>query len=103
MGGIKVDLNSKTSMNNLYAVGECSCTGVHGANRLASNSLLEGLVFSNRAAKDILSKIDNTSLVKEKTDFRYSSMKSVEASLYNTSMDLLKEEIGEKKYELVNC
>ncbi|HEK9068066.1 TPA: FAD-binding protein, partial [Clostridioides difficile] len=53
------DLDSKTSMENLYAVGEISCTGVHGANRLASNSLLEGLVFSKRAAKNINSVIDN--------------------------------------------
>ena len=59
MGGIKVDLNSKTSMKNLYAVGEASCTGVHGANRLASNSLLEGLVFSRRAANLINNVIDN--------------------------------------------
>ena len=53
MGGIEVDLNSSTSMRNLYAVGETSCNGVHGANRLASNSLLESLVFSERAALDI--------------------------------------------------
>lgn len=53
MGGIKVDYNSKTSMENLYAVGETSCNGVHGKNRLASNSLLESLVFAKRAAKDI--------------------------------------------------
>ncbi|TQQ85784.1 L-aspartate oxidase [Peptacetobacter hominis] len=53
MGGIHVDLDSKTTMDNLYAVGEVSCTGVHGANRLASNSLLEGLVFSKRAAQSI--------------------------------------------------
>jgi L-aspartate oxidase len=53
MGGIKVDLNSKTSMDRLYAVGETSCNGVHGANRLASNSLLESLVFSKRAASEI--------------------------------------------------
>lgn len=54
MGGIEVDLQSKTSMHDLYAVGETSCNGVHGKNRLASNSLLESLVFSKRAAQDIL-------------------------------------------------
>ncbi|WP_346878600.1 L-aspartate oxidase [Clostridium sp. UBA7791] len=53
MGGIQVDLNSKTSMKDLYAIGEVSCTGVHGSNRLASNSLLEGLVFSRKAAQHI--------------------------------------------------
>ena len=53
MGGIKVDLDSLTSMNHLYAVGETSCNGVHGANRLASNSLLESLVFAKRAAEHI--------------------------------------------------
>ena len=50
MGGIKTDINGKTSMEHLYAVGETACTGVHGKNRLASNSLLESLVFSKRAA-----------------------------------------------------
>ena len=53
MGGIHVDKYSKTTMNNLYAVGETSCNGVHGRNRLASNSLLESLVFAKAAAKDI--------------------------------------------------
>jgi len=53
MGGIWVDADSKTSMDQLYAVGETSCNGVHGANRLASNSLLESLVFAKRAAKAI--------------------------------------------------
>ena len=53
MGGIWVDSYSRTSMPGLYAAGETSCNGVHGANRLASNSLLESLVFSERAAKDI--------------------------------------------------
>ena len=56
MGGIHVDADSKTTMKSLYAVGETSCNGVHGANRLASNSLLESLVFAERAAK-ILKKI----------------------------------------------
>ncbi|SHK44181.1 L-aspartate oxidase [Hathewaya proteolytica DSM 3090] len=53
MGGIKVDTESKTSIKNLFACGEASCTGVHGANRLASNSLLESLVFSKRGANYI--------------------------------------------------
>lgn len=53
MGGIKVDLWSKTSMDRLYAVGETACNGVHGKNRLASNSLLESMVFAKRAAQDI--------------------------------------------------
>jgi len=67
MGGIKVDLDSHTSMRNLYAVGEVSCTGVHGANRLASNSLLEGLVFSKRAASCINNSINTTSIIKIKS------------------------------------
>ena len=50
MGGIDVDLDSQTSMERLYAVGETACNGVHGRNRLASNSLLESLVFARRAA-----------------------------------------------------
>lgn len=53
MGGIHVDTKARTSVAGLYAVGECSHTGVHGRNRLASNSLLEALVFSRRAAEDI--------------------------------------------------
>ncbi len=55
MGGVQSDLEGRTSMERLYAVGETSCNGVHGANRLASNSLLESLVFARRAALDIAS------------------------------------------------
>ena len=58
MGGIEVNHVSKTSMEQLYAVGETACNGVHGKNRLASNSLLESLVFAKRAAKDITCNID---------------------------------------------
>ena len=50
MGGIKTDLDGQTSVEGLYAIGECACTGIHGANRLASNSMLECLVFGRRAA-----------------------------------------------------
>ncbi len=53
MGGIKVNMQSKTSMDQLYAIGETACNGVHGRNRLASNSLLESLVFAKRAALDM--------------------------------------------------
>jgi L-aspartate oxidase len=50
MGGIKTDLDGRTNITNLYAAGECASLGIHGANRLASNSLLDGLVFGHRAA-----------------------------------------------------
>jgi L-aspartate oxidase len=55
MGGIRTDLAGRTSLGGLYAAGETACTGVHGANRLASNSLLEGLVFGARSARSMLS------------------------------------------------
>lgn len=54
MGGVKTDIWGRTSINGIYAAGEVACTGVHGANRLASNSLLEGLVFGYRAGRAIL-------------------------------------------------
>jgi L-aspartate oxidase len=54
MGGIRTDLDGRSSLQGLYAAGEAACTGVHGANRLASNSLLEGLVFGARAAATML-------------------------------------------------
>ncbi len=63
MGGVWVDLSSKTSMDRLYAVGETSCNGVHGANRLASNSLLESLVFAKILAGDIVNKYKGTSKI----------------------------------------
>lgn len=58
MGGVKTDTRAQTSCENLYAIGETGCNGVHGANRLASNSLLESLVFAKRAVQKILEEID---------------------------------------------
>lgn len=76
MGGINVNEFSQTSMKNLYAVGEASCTGVHGSNRLASNSLLEGFVFSNKAALVINSQIDNI-------DINFNKVPDLAESLYD--------------------
>lgn len=58
-GGVVVDLNARTSIQRLYAAGECSCTGLHGANRLASNSLIEAIVYADAAVKDALKQIDS--------------------------------------------
>lgn len=69
MGGIDVDQNSETTLHNLYACGECSHTGVHGSNRLASNSLLEALVFSRRAAESIISRLDDVPAEFEEVEF----------------------------------
>lgn len=57
-GGVLTDVHGRTTLRGLYAVGETACTGVHGANRLASNSLLEGLVFAHRIADDAVARIE---------------------------------------------
>lgn len=63
IGGIATDAWGKTSMEGLYACGEAACTGVHGANRLASNSLLEGLVFGRRCAEAALGQVQKTTII----------------------------------------
>ena len=62
-GGVVTDLSGRTTVRGLYAAGEAACTGVHGANRLASNSLLEGLVFAHRAARDVAARVSSGELV----------------------------------------
>lgn len=98
MGGIKVDLFSRTSMNNLYAVGEASCTGVHGSNRLASNSLLEALVFAKQASENINSKINEIQfkeIIQTPTEFALDS--------YDNFINFLKEKVDSRYAKLFNC
>lgn len=64
-GGVKTDLKGQTTLKNLYAVGEVACTGLHGANRLASTSLLEGMTFGHLAALDILKNVDKEKIYSE--------------------------------------
>lgn len=78
MGGIWVDIDSKTTMNHLYAIGENSCNGVHGANRLASNSLLESLVFAKAAANQIMEQYEEISFEIEVDLGQYDDLEALE-------------------------
>lgn len=91
MGGIKVDTNSKTSMEHLYAAGETSCNGVHGANRLASNSLLETLVFAKRCAKHIMANYEENDMI-EDNDIDLTEYENYE-ELADEYKDMVKNEI----------
>jgi len=103
MGGIKVDLNSKTSMENLYAVGETSCTGIHGANRLASNSLLEGLVFSRRAAILINNTVDDLEIKVSAVDKLNKSIEELSNENKELAIRVIKEKGGKLDDELLSC
>lgn len=71
MGGVKVDLDGRTTLGGLWACGECACTGVHGANRLASNSLLEGVVFGRRIGKAMSNRASSGSARSSEQDRRF--------------------------------
>ena len=73
MGGIKTDVNGRTNINRFYACGEAACNGIHGANRLASNSLLEGLVFGGRIGEDISVMLKNSSHANMEFAVKYST------------------------------
>lgn len=99
MGGIKTDTWGRTSLDRLYAVGECACTGVHGANRLASNSLLEGLVFGKRIAQDIAKHCETWEVDGHDKGFQEIEFKA--ERVYNTvDFDRLKNDL--KKIMLLN-
>jgi len=103
MGGIEVDLNSKTSMDNLYAVGETSCTGIHGANRLASNSLLEGLVFSRRAAILINNTVDELEVKVSAVKKLNKSIEEIAAENKEITKKVIKEKGGKLDDQLLSC
>lgn len=88
-GGIKVDEFGRTSIKNLYATGECTCTGLHGANRLASNSLLEAVVFSHRAAMDAINLVSTISNNKKIPEW------NAEGTVLNEEMVLITQSLKE--------
>jgi L-aspartate oxidase len=88
-GGIKVDEYGRSSIHHLYASGECSCTGLHGANRLASNSLLESLVFSQRASEDAIQTSKNIEFNDLIPDW------NAEGMVYNEEMILITQSLRE--------
>lgn len=95
MGGIEVDLESKTSMEKLFAAGEVSCTGVHGENRLASNSLLEALVFSKRCA-DFINKNINHEKNYKKTPEKIIDLNKIK----NENKSIVINEITKRRWDL---
>lgn len=97
MGGIKVDYESRTTMEGLYAIGETACNGVHGRNRLASNSLLESLVFAKRAAVDMTKKPRAVSELPETDLSVYDDREALRAEYKKIVLDEIKKGEREEK------
>jgi L-aspartate oxidase len=95
-GGIQVDEHGRSSIHNLYASGECAYTGLHGANRLASNSLLESLVFSHRSSVDAINSLHNISFCKSVPDW------NSEGTVLNEEMILIIQSIRELQSIMTN-
>lgn len=95
-GGIKTDEFGRSSIMNLYAAGECACTGLHGANRLASNSLLEALAFAHRASQDSISKISAIPLNNDIPDW------NAEGTVLNEEMVLITQTLKELQFIMTN-
>ena len=107
MGGIKVSLDSKVSgFKNLYAIGEVACTGVHGANRLASNSLLEGLVFSKIAVQDAMKQDFKINLDEFKKEIPYYELqKPIDKQIKDALRNLMWTSVGivRRRQELIDA
>lgn len=95
-GGIEVDQYSRTSIKNLYASGECSCTGLHGANRLASNSLLESLVYSHRAYLDSIKYVSTIEFCDQVPDWNAEGME------LNEELSLITQSVKEVQQIMTN-
>lgn len=95
-GGIKVDTNGQSSIHRLYAVGECSSTGLHGANRLASNSLIEAIVYADRAAKHSIDCFKDIKLTESIPDWDY------EGTTHNEEMVLITQNYKEMQQIMTN-
>ncbi len=95
-GGIKVDMNGESSIHNLYAIGECSSTGLHGANRLASNSLIEAVVYADRAAKHAIAKFKEIEINNKVPDWDY------EGTTHNEEMVLITQSYKEMQQIMSN-
>lgn len=89
-GGISVNNKGKSSLNGMYACGECSATGLHGTNRLASNSLLEAVVYANQSYKSTLNEFENIEFEEDVDDFWHPVVKK------NISLDLPLKELRKK-------
>lgn len=89
MGGIDIDYSSRTSMDCLYAIGETACNGVHGKNRLASNSLLESLVFAGRAAMDIMEQVPVDTKLPPVDLNEYNDSEALEAAYKQSVLDAI--------------
>lgn len=100
MGGVRTNTQGRTNLPYLYACGECSCNGVHGANRLASNSLLDGLVFGGRIVEDIL---DASRPIPQASDIYFESMAIAEsdAGIKGENSKLARKELQELMWEYV--
>ncbi|HDP54966.1 MAG TPA: L-aspartate oxidase, partial [Bacteroidetes bacterium] len=95
-GGIKVNMNGESSIKHLYAIGECSSTGLHGANRLASNSLIEAVVYAEKAFQHAIKAIDNIEINEQIPDWDY------EGTKHNEEMVLITQSYKEMQQIMSN-